>query len=144
MNNDEYEGIQEEEIQNVIGRIPYIGVPIGIETHTSDEIEEQIRKLENEIEGLENERQRQLQIANENQDDDEIERIKAEFDREINDCYRILQDWLNDRYNAVPYQGNGLKPHKKTNKWVSHVKAYANKHRVPYNIALKEAKKTYK
>ena len=39
--------------------------------------------------------------------------------------------------------GAGLK-NSSANKWISHVKAYAKKHRVPYNIALKEAKKSYK
>jgi len=39
--------------------------------------------------------------------------------------------------------GNGLKK-SKTNKWINHVKKYSKKHKVPYNIAIKEAKATYK
>lgn len=40
--------------------------------------------------------------------------------------------------------GTGLKQRKKKpNKWVAHAKAYAKKYKVPYYIALKEAKKTY-
>lgn len=147
MNNDEYEGIEEEEIDNVIGRIPYIGVPIGIATYTSAEIREQIRKLQKDIKELEKEKQRRLRIANDNQDENEIQRIYAEFEREINEYRAILKDWIDESNIAQPYQGDGLKQHKqqkKPNRWVLHTKAYAKKYKVPYYLALKEAKKSYK
>jgi hypothetical protein len=59
-----------------------------------------------------------------------------------------LKDWIDESNIAQPYQGDGLKRHTKkhynANKWILHAKAYAKKHKVPYNIALKEAKTSYK
>ena len=40
--------------------------------------------------------------------------------------------------------GSGIRKSHSKNKWISHVKAYAAKHNVPYHIALKEAAHTYK
>lgn len=38
--------------------------------------------------------------------------------------------------------GSGLK--KKQNKWIIHVKTFAKKHKIPYNIALQQAKTSYR
>ena len=40
--------------------------------------------------------------------------------------------------------GEGLKRHHKTNRWIAHVKAYSKKHNVPYHLAIKQAKATYR
>jgi pimeloyl-ACP methyl ester carboxylesterase len=46
---------------------------------------------------------------------------------------------------AARADGSGLRKQKKknNNKWIEHVLKYQKKYKVPYNIALKEAKKTY-
>ena len=42
------------------------------------------------------------------------------------------------------HQGEGLKRHHKTNRWIAHVKAYSKKHNVPYHLAIKQAKAPYR
>ena len=40
--------------------------------------------------------------------------------------------------------GEGLLRHHKSNKWITHVKAYSKKHNIPYHLAIKYARATYR
>lgn len=70
------------------------------------------------------------------------------YEHEIDRIDRLDQERLIGRPNRDDIDvarpaGSGLRKKKKNNKWIEHVLKYQKKYKVPYNIALKEAKKTY-
>jgi hypothetical protein len=152
-NNELYEGI-EPDIEIPTGRQNHLFYP----TYTSEvELLEDIRNIRAEIQNLQNQERRELNIAIENQDMAEERRIRSYYNdlniqnqQQLEDLIgnlNILQTW-ESQIDAVQYQGEGLKRHTKkhynANRWIKHVKAYAKKHSVPYNVALTKAKTSYK
>ena len=92
-------------------------IPPRLTNYTIRQLDTQIRDIREQINQLEEEKRRQLRVADLNQDEAEIQRIYAEFSREIEENRRILNDWINERALAnQPFEGSGIKIKKKIHK----------------------------
>ena len=114
-----------------------------------------MKKLRDEIDKLEKQRSSVLKIAEENDgDEEEMITIYKEYDLLLVPLvkqYEILRKQKERKLYSIRrapqaqlHQGEGLKRHHKTNRWIAHVKAYSKKHNVPYHLAIKQAKATYR
>ena len=153
INNDAYQGI--EPVRRMAWQDPVLhpqGQPAPMDhrsVYPLEEIRANRRQNESELRQLNIQYREDIARLSRNGDQEEIQRTtreyldqKAYYEAMIRDD-NALEAYALEYARRQQHQGQGLKRHHK-NRWIEHVKAYSHKHNIPYHLAIRRAKATYK